>query len=191
MKFEFSREYSHDYFLGQIETFRQGSKPVHVQKFFVYEHVKEFFDLFGRKYLQKVLDDISYILEKRWGFGINDKDFFHGHICGKSQTVIRDIEELLSPSNICFLYHTLERLSCTPVTNVLVPEAKNRNILSLPDNEPKVIHPDYKFGEYGMYVVHSSDLGSWEYARFFFSETPKGQYKLRNGIVINLWGVFP
>jgi hypothetical protein len=191
VKFELSEGYGHDYFVEQIEMFRQGGKPNWQQRYFVYEHIKEFFELFETRYLQKVLDDISYILEKRWGFGANEKDFFHGHICGKSTMVIKDLEQLLSASNICFLYHTLERIYHKPGSRVLLPEAINRNILSLPDREPNVIHPNHKFGEYEMYTVHSRDLGLWEYARFFFSETPRGPYRLRNGIVINLWGVFP
>jgi hypothetical protein len=191
LEFRFAEEsYWRGFFAG-IEKFRNAKEPDLIQMFFVYEHLKEFFDFFGNNYLQKVLDDISYILEKKWGFEISEKDFFHGHICGQSKTVIRDVEELLSPSNICFLYHTLEYTYCIPGTNMLVSEAKNRNILSFPGSEPKIVHPNYEFGKYGFYVVHSSELGFWEHARFYFGTTPNGPYKLRNGTMIDLWGVFP
>jgi hypothetical protein len=107
--------------------------------------------------VQKILDDISYILDHRWASSIWEADFYHGHICGRTRTPITDLNSLLSGLNVCFLYHTSERQSWTP-------QAANRNILSFPAGYPEVVHPDYEFGRFPGYCVSSKELGLMEYA---------------------------
>jgi len=83
----------------------------------------------------------------------------------RTRTPIADLNALLSASNVCFLYHTFEKQSWTP-------QAANRNILSFPDGNPEVVHPDCEFGKFPGYGVSSKELGLMEYARFHFEETP-------------------
>lgn len=155
-----------------------------IQARFIYEHVDEFSRLFEKRYLRKVLNDISYILDQKWAHAIWEQDFFHGHISGRSATVISDLDALFSASNICFLYHTFEK-------QTWIPQAVNRNVLSYPDENPRVVHPDYKFGEFPGYGVGSKKLGLMEYARFFFAEaSAQGPYRLRGG-KLDMWGMFP
>jgi len=167
-----------------IEGFYQRHEPHFVQARFVYEHVGEFFDLLGQRWMQKILGDISYILDQKWAFSIWEEDFYHGHICGRSRTLIADLNALLSASNVCFLYHTFEKQSWTP-------QAANRNILSFPDGNPGVVRPDCEFGKFPGYGVSSKELGLMEYARFHFEETPNGSCTLKDGTRIELWGMFP
>lgn len=166
-----------------LDRFYQSDEPLDIQARFIYEHVEEFFDLFVERYIRKVLDDISYILDQKWALAISEEDFYHGHICGKAKTATRDLDTLLSISNICFLYHTFEKQSW-------IPQAVNRNILSLPDGNPKVVHPDYEFGKFPGYGVSSKKLGLMEYARFYFEASAQGPYKLRGG-KMDFWGIFP
>jgi hypothetical protein len=173
-----------------LESFYQCDEPKKLQSRFIYEHVQEFFDLLEKRYMHKILDDISYILDQKWALRICEEDSFHGHVSGKSKTVIRDLDTLLSASNICFLYHTFEKQSS-------IPQAINRNVLSFPDAVPRVVHPDCKFGEFPGYGVSSTKLGLMEYARFYFEANPKGPYKLRRRkiklrrVKMDLWGMFP
>jgi hypothetical protein len=121
-----------------------------------------------------------------WAQNISKSDFCHGHICGKSNKVIRDLDALLSASNVCFLYHTFERK-----VGFWIPEARNRNILSFPKAKPKVVHPNYEFGTRPYYGVNSRKLGLMEYARIFFERNLDGPYKLKDGTKLDIWGKFP
>jgi hypothetical protein len=165
-----------------LDKFYNPTDERDIQDRFIYEHVEDFFDLFERRYLQKILKDISYILDKKWASAIWEQDFYHGHICGKSKIAITDLDALLSPSNICFLYHTYEQ-------QTWIPEAINRNIISYPNEDPKVVHPTYEFGTFPGYGVGSEKLGLMEYARFFFKQG-SGPYTLKDGTKIDLWGTF-
>jgi len=166
-----------------IGSFYQRHEPYFVQARFIYEHVGEFFDLLGQRWMQRILGDIFYILDHRWAFSIWEADFYHGHICGRSRTLITDLDALMSAPNVCFLYHTFEQQSWTS-------QAANRNILSFPDGHPEVVHPDYEFGKFPGYGVSSKRLGLAEYARFRFKESSKGSYALKDGTRIDLWGMF-
>jgi hypothetical protein len=167
-----------------IESFYQRHEPYFIQARFIYEHVGEFFDLLEQRWIQKILSDISHILDQKWAFSIWQEDFYHGHICGRTRTPIVDLNALLSASNVCFLYHTFEKQSWTP-------QAANRNILSFPDEHPEVVHPDYEFGKSPGYGVSSDDLGLMEYARFRFEKSTGGSCTLKDGTRIDLWGMFP
>jgi hypothetical protein len=167
-----------------LEVWYQRSEPHYIQTRFIYEQVVEFFDLFEKRWIQKVLDDISHILNQKWAFSIWEADFYHGHICGRSKTPMMNLDALLSASNVCFLYHTFEQQAWTP-------QAANRNILSFPDGHPEVVHPDYEFGKFPGYGVSSEELGLMEYARFDFKESFEGPFTLKDGTKINLWGLFP
>lgn len=161
-----------------------GSDNYSVQTLYLYEHVAEFYNLLEKRYIDRILFDIWFILDRKWAFSIWDQDFFHGHICGKSRDAIADLNEVLAPSNVCFLYHTFEE-------QAWIPAAINRNILSVPDRDPEVVHPNYDFGAQPGYGVSSKDLGLMEYARFKFKETPLGPYVLKNEKRLDIWGIFP
>jgi hypothetical protein len=167
-----------------LESFYQRHEPHYIQARFIYERVREFFDLFEQRWIQKILSDISHILDQKWAFTIWQEDFYHGHICGRLGTAIMNLDALLSASNVCFLYHTFEKQSWTP-------QAANRNILSFSDGNPEVVRPDCEFGKCPGYGVSSKELGLMEYARFHFEETPTGSCTLKDGTRIELWGMFP
>jgi len=191
MKFRFVGEEPNDgitsiRFLKILEKWKRSTDAYAIQRIFVYEHAFEFFDLFEKRYLQKILEDIHYILTMGWAQNISLSDFYHGHICGKSQKVIRDMNALLSVSNICLLYHTFEHNGGT-----WLPQAINRNILSFPQAKPKVVHPNYEFCRSRFYTVHSSDLGLNEYAKIFFEKTLESPYQLKDGTKLDIWGKFP
>lgn len=124
-----------------LEKFYNPTDERDIQDRFIYEHVEDFFNLLERRYLQKILKDISYILDKKWASAIWEQDFYHGHISGKSKIAITNLDALLSPSNVCFLYHTYEQ-------QTWIPEAINRNIISYPNEDPRVVHPNYEFGAF-------------------------------------------
>lgn len=167
-----------------MESFYQRNEPHYVQARFIYEHVGEFFDLFEQRWMQKVLSDISYILDQKWAFSIWQEDFYHGHVCGRTRTPIMDLDALLSASNVCFLYHTFEKQSWTP-------QAANRSILSFPDENPRVVYPGDELEKRVGRGVSSDKLGLMEYSRFHFEESSKGSYTLKDGTRIDLWGMFP
>jgi hypothetical protein len=167
-----------------IEGFYQRHEPHFVQARFVYEHVGEFFDLFEQRWMQKILSDISYILDQKWAFSIWEADFYHGHICERTRTPITDLDALLSASNVCFLYHTFEKQSWTP-------QATNRSILSFPSENPHVVYLGDELSRRLGRGVSSEELGLLEYARFFFKESTGGPYTLRDRTRIDLWGMFP
>lgn len=168
-----------------LDKWSRGSDDYSLQKFFVYEHIVEFFQTLEERYLQKILEDICYILSKGWGVEICRADFYHGHVCGKSKKVVTDLDSLLSPSNVCFLYHTFE-------FEPRQPQASNRSIISFPETRPQPVFPnrgvDYITKSYG---VSSRDLGLMEYARIYFERNNNGPYKLKDGRTIDLWGKFP
>ncbi|MCK4482203.1 hypothetical protein KAU55_03180 [Candidatus Bathyarchaeota archaeon] len=63
MKFKFCGEdasdvITHKRLLKMLELWRQSDDARVVQKLFVYNHVAEFFELFGKRYLRKILEDI-------------------------------------------------------------------------------------------------------------------------------------
>jgi len=189
MKFKFTGEdfgdaISSGMFLRVLDKWKQSDDAYAVQSFFVYEHAVEFFNLFEKRYLEKIVEDISYILTNGWALKISKSDFFHGHICGKSKNVIKDLDVLLSASNVCFLYHTFEG-------QPLHPKAINRSILSFPDALPTPVYPKYGFQSRPYYGVASRDLGLMEYARIFFQRNLKGRYKLKDGSALDIWGKFP
>lgn len=202
MKFKFCGEDVSDAityrrFLKILELWRQSDDAHAVQKLFIYNHVAEFFELFGKRYSRKILEDIWYILSEKWALEIYQADFYHGHICGRSRKVIKDLDVLLSPSNVCFLYHTFE-------FEPRVPQAINRSILSFPGDLPKPVYPKHKFETHPWgniitsgkqsskhYGVSSSDLGLMEYARIFFQRKLKGRYKLKDGSALDICGKFP
>jgi len=171
-------------FRKYLEKLRQRNDAYAVQEVFVYEHISEFFDLLEKRYLDKILEDIHYVLDKGWALEISEDDFDHGHICGKADMVIKDVNALLSASNVCFLYHTFEHRQYHP-------EAINRNILSFPQSPLTVVHPKYRFSTRLYYTVHSDDLGFMEYARIFFQRSQGAAYKLGDGTRLTLWGKFP
>jgi len=167
-----------------IESFYQRNELHYVQARFIYEHVGEFFGLFEQRWMQKVLSDISHILDHRWAFSIWAADLYHGHICGRTRNLITDLDVLLSASNVCFMYHTFEQQAWTP-------QAANRSILSFPDENPHVVYPSGELGKRLGRGVSSEELGLMEYARFRFEESPEGSYSLKDGTRIDLWGMFP
>jgi hypothetical protein len=167
-----------------IESFYQRHEPHFIQARFIYEHVGEFFDLLEQRWMQKIPDDISYILDHRWAFSIWEADFYHGHICGRTRTPMTDLDSLQSASNVCFLYHTFEKQSWTP-------QAINRSILSFPGENPHVVYPGDELSKRLGRGVSSEGLGLLEYARFFFKESTGGPYILKDGTKISLWGMFP
>jgi len=175
---------AHRRWLRVLEKWKQSNDVRAVQSVFVYDHVAEFFNLLEKRYIGKILKDIFYILTKRWALEISEDDFYHGHICGKSKTVIRDLDGLLAASNACFLYHTFEHKHH-------YPEAINRNILSFPNSKPTVVHPKYEFLTRQYYSVDSSRLGLMEYARIFFSRDQEKPYKLKDGTKLTIWGKYP
>lgn len=168
-----------------LDKWRQSSDDYSLQMTFIHEHIAEFFQTLQERYLQKILEDIRYILSREWGLEICRADFYHGHICGKSKKVVTDLDILLSPSNVCFLYHTFE-------FEPRQPQAINRSILSFPETRPEPVYPnhgtDYNRKSYG---VSSRDLGLMEHARIYFERNEKGPYKLQDGRTIDLWGKFP
>ena len=92
-----------------LEIWYQRNEPHYIQARFIYEHVVEFSDLFEKRWIQKILSDISHILDQKWAFSVWQEDFYHGHVCGRTRTPITDLNALLSASNVCFLYHTFEK----------------------------------------------------------------------------------
>lgn len=187
MKFEVLEEnnpHAHKRCLRLLEKWKQGNDAIALQRVFIYNHVAEFFNLLEKRYLQKILEDIDYILTKGWALEISEDDFYHRHICGKSKTVIRDLHGLLAASNVCFLYHTLEHKQH-------YPEAINRNILSFPNTQPIVVHPKYEFLTRPYYTVDSSRLGLMEYARIFFSKDQEKPCKLKDGTKLTILGKYP
>jgi len=167
-----------------LEKWMQSGEAYAIQEVFVYDHVAEFFNLFEKRYIEKIVEDISYILTKGWALEISKDDFYHGHICGKSKNVIKDLDVLLSASNVCFLYHTFEG-------QPLHPKAINRSILSFPDALPTPVYPKYKFQSRPYYGVASRDLGLMEYARIFFKRDIKAPHQFRDGNKLDIWGKFP
>jgi len=161
-----------------------GTDDNSVQKLFLYEHVTEFFDAFERKYIAKILEDISFILSRKWAYAIWEQDFYHGHICGKSKAPIKDLETLLSPSNVCFLYHTFEHQAWRP-------EAVNRNILSFLGAKPTVVHPQSEFRSGEVRGVDPNELNLALYAKFCFKESTQSRYRLEEDTKLEFWGVFP
>ena len=187
MKFEVLEEnnpHAHKRCLRLLEKWKQGNDANALQRVFIYDHVAEFFHLLEKRYLQKILEDIFYILTKRWALEISEDDFYHGHICGKSKTVIRDLNGLLSASNVCFLYHTFEHKQYHM-------KAINRNILSFPKSPATVVHPKYEFLSRLYYTVDSSELGLMEYTRIFFTTDQEENYELKDGSKLDIWGKFP
>jgi len=157
--------------------------PKKAQAMIIYKDLAEFSDLVEEKLLKKLLDDIGFILGKGWAKEISEKDFNHGHICGKSKVPILNLNDLLSPDNTVILYHTLEH---SPFS----PDHINRNIESTLISQPIVAHPKYKFGTLPKYTADCSDLGLMGYAMIRFKEKPDGPYMLKNGKKIDLWVVF-
>lgn len=111
--------------------------------------------------------------------------------------MIKNLDALLSPSNVCFLYHTFE-------FEPRVPQAINRSILSFPEDLPKPVYPKHKFEMHPWgniiasskqsgkhYGASSTDLGLMECARIFFQRNLKGPYKLKDGSKLEVWGKFP
>jgi len=189
MKFKFTGEepgdaISSERFFKLLEKWKLSSDDDSVQIIFVYEHIAEFFNLFEKRYLHKILEDIHYILTEGWALQISKDDFYHGHICGKSNTVIRDLDALLSASNVCFVYHTFE-------SQPLHPKAVNRSVLSFPKAPPKPVYPKYEFLTRPYYGVSSRDLGLKEYARIYFERNYEGPYQLKDGTRLDMWGKFP
>ena len=189
MKFKFVGEdygdaISSGRFSKVLEKWMQSSEAYAIQKVFVYDHVAEFFNSFEKRYLEKIVKDINYILTKGWALEISKDDFYHGHICGKSKNVTEDLDILLSASNVCFLYHTFEG-------QPIHPKAINRSILSFPDALPKPVYPKYKFQSRPYYSVDPRDLGLMEYARIFFKRDIKAPYQIRDGNKLEIWGKFP
>jgi len=102
------------------------------QEVFLLKHLGKLSEKVERKLVPKVLEDVYSILENEWAREISRRDFFHGHICAVSQLPIFDIDDLLSESNVRFLYHTFE-------WSYEMPGYENRNIKSSLISKPEVI----------------------------------------------------
>jgi hypothetical protein len=176
---------------------------LNLMKFLYNEAVAErLFEVVDRKLMPKILEDISYILEKKWGRSIpsyvsgegshKTEGFYHCHllgepglkISGKPDYLEADLERIVSPSNISILYHTLEFIG----EEHKKPE---HNVLSSLTSEPHKVDPQQFHDKDG--AVNFTDLGKTHYAQINFCRQgivrriqqmisrTKPEYRLKNG----------
>jgi hypothetical protein len=141
---------------------------LNLMKFLYDEAVAEgLFEVIDRKLMPKILEDISYILEKKWAWSIpscvsgegsqKTRGFYHCHllgepglkISGKPDDLEADLERVVSPSNIS-IYHTREFIG----EEHKKPE---HNILSSLTSEPHKVDPRQFHGK--DCAVNFTDLG--------------------------------
>jgi hypothetical protein len=176
---------------------------LNLMKFLYKEAVAErLFEVIDQNVMPKILEDIFYILEKKWAAGIpscasgevfhKTKGFYHCHllgepglkISGKPDDLEADLERVVSPSNISILYHTREFMG----EEHKKPE---HNILSSLTSEPHKVDPRLFHDKDA--AVNFIDLGKTHYAQINFytrgmlsrikraiSRT-KPEYRLKNG----------
>jgi len=163
------------------------------QAVFLRKYPGRFFNAVEDRFLPKIIADIGYILGEGWAGEISGDDFFHLHICGNPLTCIsrtgenveEDMNRLLAPDRLRFLYHTLEYV---PVSE---PGFMNRNVLSDSRNRPYVIRPtNFELEKTGWnsYTVNACDLHMLYYAQIDFWESGCGEYMLADGTKIDLSG---
>jgi hypothetical protein len=169
--------------------FRERSENFIRQAIYIHQNDDNFFDHAEKRVLGKFIEDVEHILEQGWAQEISYNDFYFGRVCGHSKTPLFDMEALFSTDNIALFYYTHSPPPLPLKLPPLKPEHKNRNIVSSLDTLPHVVHPAYRFGEYPFYVVRSEDLGLMSYAQIYFEKKDDGQYQLRNGTRLDIWGL--
>jgi hypothetical protein len=172
---------------------------------------KRLFDAIDKRLVPKILEDISYILERKWaeniprgvsgrGFLAPLKGFYHCHFLGESDLAVSgrrvdlesDLERIVSPLNVSILYHTREFIG----EEYKKPE---HNILSSLTSKPRMIDPE-QFLEKDD-AIGFVDLGKNHYAQIYFSIKERWQcitqtilhvkprYGLENGVELHMEGV--
>lgn len=169
--------------------FREHSESYYRQAIYIHQNDERFFDYVEKRILGKFIEDVEYILEKGWGQEISYDDFYFGSVCGRSRTPLFDMEALFSTDNIVLFYYT----HTPPPFSLKMPplklEHRNRNIISSLTSLPQVVYPKYRFGEYPFYSVGCNDLGLMGYAEIYFEKRDNGQYRLKNGTKLDVWGL--
>jgi hypothetical protein len=168
------------------------------------------FEVIDQKLMPKILEDISYILEKKWARGIprcasgevshKTEGFYHCHllgepglkISGKPDCLEADLERVVSPTNVSILYHTREFMG----EEYKKPE---HNVLSSLNSEPHTVDPRQFQGKER--AVNFADLGKTHYVQIdFYAQGMlrriqqtilriKPEYRLKNGIQLRVEAV--